>query len=74
MKPLFVTTLLVWAVSSHAVEVQLAGEGIKSTRIQLADGARLEQLVTQLPGAIAGEVYWHASRISTPALDAQMQQ
>ena len=74
MKPLFVTTLLVWAVSSHAVEVQLAGEGIKSTRIQLADGARLEQLVTQLPGATAGEVYWPASRISTPALDAQMQQ
>jgi len=74
MKPLFLTTLLVWAVSSHAVEVQLAGEGIKSTRIQLADGARLEQLVTQLPGAIAGEVYRPASRISTPALDAQMQQ
>ena len=74
MKPLFLATLLVWAVSSHAVEVQLAGEGIKSTRIQLADGARLEQLVTQLPGALAGEVYWPASRISTPALDAQMQQ
>ena len=74
MKPLFLTTLLVWAACSHAVEVQLAGEGIQPIRIQLADGARLAQLVTQLPGTIMGEVYWPASRISMPALDAQMQQ
>lgn len=74
MKPLFLTTLLVWAACSHAVEVQLAGERIQPIRIQLADGARLEQLVTQLPSALLNDVYWPASRISTPALDAQMQQ
>ena len=74
MKPLFLTTLLVWSAFSYAVEVQLAGEGIKPTHMQLADGARLEQLVTQLPSVYGTDVYWPASRISTPALDAQMQQ
>ena len=74
MKPLFVTTLLVWSAFSHAVEVQLAGEGIKPTPIQLADGARLVQLVTQLPSVYGTDIYWPASRISTPALDAQMHQ
>ncbi len=74
MRSLFVTTLLVWSVFSHAVEVQLTGEGIKPTRIQLADGARLEQLVTPLAGAYGEDIYWAASRISTPALDARMQQ
>ena len=74
MRSLFVTTLLVWSALSHAVDVQLAGKGIKPTRIQLADGARLEQLVTQLPGVYGTGIYWSASRISTPALDAQMQQ
>ena len=74
MKPLFATTLLVWSAFSHAVDVQLAGEGIKPTRVQLADGARLEQLVTQLPGVSGTDIYWSASRISSPALDVQMQQ
>ena len=74
MKRFFITTLLVWAACSHATEVQLIGEGLEPTRIQLANGARLEQLVTQLPGAYVTDVYWPASRISTPALDAQMQQ
>ena len=74
MKHFFVMTLLVWTTCSHAVEVQLAGEGGHPIHIQLPDGTRLGQLITHLPDAIATGVYWPASRISTPALDAQMHQ